>query len=287
MTLRGVIKTIIAVAIIAAGALIGWAVASSTNPYSTTTSAAAVSSAPSGTVVANTPLPTFTPAYPVTPGANGTAGAGTGTRGGQTGQGQTQRARPITGTVESYDATSKVLTVKDTEGKSQKFAVGSATLTKSEKLSADDFSKLLGNNSIVLVAGDKGADGTYNARSLTAVDISSFSAGGGAGANTTRGAGGNTTPGAGGNTTGGGGFGGAANALGGQVVVRGGTLADNKLTGSSFTGEAVTANVSADTSLLKQTTASLEDLKAGAAVSVTARAAQGDAPAEAQLIAIS
>ncbi len=285
MTWRGLLRTVIAIALIAAGAAIGWGIATATNPYANPQAAVAT---PASTVVANTPLPTFTPAFASTPGANpagaagqtgGQAGARPGA-GGTPGQGQAaggnaaNRARPITGTVETFEAATKILTVKDAEGKSQKFNLGSATVTKSQKLSADEFGKLAGGTGIVLVTGDKGGDGVYNARSLTAIDVSGFTQGGGAGA-------------AGGFPGGGaGGFGGAGGANA-PVIVRGGTLATNKFSGSSFTGEPITANVGPDTALLKQGAGSTEDLKAGTAIVVTARAAQGDAPAEAQTVAIS
>lgn len=308
MTGKGLIKTVIAVVIIAAGAAIGWAIAVATNPYATSTSTTPAAAVANNPVVPNTPLPTFTPAFATTPGANqaspgaggnrggqagqgtpgaggnrggqgtpGAAGQGTPGAAGQTGQGA-QRGRAVTATVESYDATAKILTVKDAQGASQKFAVGNARITKSEKITADEFGKMAGGNGIVLVTGDKGSDGVYNARSLTAIDTSAFTQGG-------QGQQGQGQQGGFGGAFGAGGFGaGGANA---PVIVRGGTLADNKFTGSSFTGEAVTANVTSDTALLKQGTGSLEDLKAGTAITITARAAQGDTPAEAQTIAIS
>lgn len=293
MTGKGLIKTVIAVVIIAAGAAIGWAIAVATNPYATSTSttpAAVANNNPAA--VPNTPLPTFTPAFATSPGASQAAAGAGGNRGGQTGQagqgtpgaaGQTgqgaQRARAITATVESYDATAKVLTVKDAQGASQKYGVGNARITKSEKISADEFGKMAGGNGIVLVAGDKGSDGVYNARSLTAIDTSAFTQGG-------QGQQGQGQQGQGQQGGfGAGGFGaGGANA---PVIVRGGALAANKFTGSSFTGEAITANVTPDTALLKQGTGTLEDLKAGTAITITARAAQGDTPAEAQVITIS
>jgi hypothetical protein len=318
MTLKGVIKGLIALAIILAGAAIGWAIAASTNPNNTTSTAVVAASNPGSAVPTNTPLPTFTPAFAGTPGASTSAAARTGgaNRGQSTGQagqaagqnpqvqttgqagqnppaqttqqagqtpqaqttgqaGQGQRARPITGTVESYDATTKILTVKDAEGKSQKFAVGTATLTKSEKIDTTEFGKLIGNNGIVTLTGEKGSDGVYNARSLTVVDTSSVARGTGTGTGTTGSA-----------PTGGGFPGGGAAGASGAVIIRNGSLADNKLSGSNFNGETITANISADTALLKQVAGSLDDLKAGVTVSVTASAAQGDAPAEARLIAL-
>ncbi len=283
MTVRGVVKAVIAIVIIVAGAAIGWAIANATNPYATPTASVAASTNgnAAGTVVPNTPLPTFTPAFATTPQAGaaaGTPGAGGTPRAGQgqAGQGQNaQRARPITGTVESYDPATKLLTIKDTDGKSQKIATGNATVTKSQKVAADEFGKLAGGTGVVLLTGEKGSDGVYTARSLTAIDVSGFARGGQTGGAAPAGGFG----GAGGNPLGGGG----ANA---PVIIRGGTLADNKFTGKTFTGEDVTATISPTTSLLKQAAGTLEDLKAGVAITVTARAAQGNAPAEAQVITL-
>ncbi|MEI6043533.1 MAG: hypothetical protein WCS37_03970, partial [Chloroflexota bacterium] len=70
---------------------------------------------------------------------------------------------PVSGTVESYDATAKTLTVKGTDGKSQSFDATNARLTKTEKTTLDELGKLLANNGIVQVTGEKGSDGSYNA----------------------------------------------------------------------------------------------------------------------------
>ncbi len=296
MTLKGVIKAVIAIAIIGAGAAIGWAIATNSNPYApganTTPQAAAAASR-----VANTPVPTFTVGVPAAAGAaGGTPGAGAGTGGaagtrngtpraaaagttpgqGQA-QGQGQRARPVAGTIESYDAATKVLTVKDATGQSVKYKTDTTRVVKSEKLSLDEFAKLADPNGLVVLNGDKGADGTYTARSLTAVELAAGAPGaggfpGGAAANGTPGA--NAAPGGGG-----GGFGGGAAGLGGAgaVVIRGGKLEGQKFSGNSFQGEAITANLSDTTTYLKQGAGTADDLKAGQAVTVTARQAQGQA----------
>lgn len=322
MTAKGLIKTIIALVIIGAGAAIGWAVATSTNPYAPGAAAATPAAAAAGVQANNnaarpTAIPTFTPASGATganttPGAgqavNGQAGAANGTPGAATGAqtGQGQRSAPVTGTVQTYDAASKVLTIKDTQGKSEEFDASNARLTKTEKLAAADFGKALSSNGIVLLTGEKGSDGSYNAVSLVALETGGFGGGNAAGANGTPGTGADNragrggasgtpgaradggTPGArgnGGNFGGGnaaGGFGGAN----GAVVVRSGTLQGNKFTGMSMAGEAITANISDSTLLEKQAAGSLDDLKPGVNVSVTARAAAADAPAQAVAISL-
>lgn len=291
MTARGLIKTFIALVIIGAGVAIGWAVATSTNPYApgAETATPLVAAQANNNAVRPTAIPTFTAASGVT-GTNTTSGAGTGAAG-ATGGGQ-GRTVPVTGTVSTFDATSKVLTVKDASGKSQEFDAATARVTKTQKLTSDDFSKSLGTNGIVLLTGEKGSDGTYSAVSLVAVDATGFGGGTGTrgtGANGgTPGAGASGTPGArpggnfgGGNAARAGGFGGA----GGAVIVRSGTLQGNKFTGTSATGEAITATISDTTLLEKQATGTLDDLKPGANVSVTARAA-ASGPATAVAISL-
>jgi hypothetical protein len=280
MTAKGLVKTLIALVIIGAGAAIGWAVATSTNPYAPgATSPAAAAAAPANNNAARpTAIPTFTPA----------SGA--------------------TGTVQTFDAASKVLTVKDAQGKSEEFDATNARLTKTEKLSADDFSKALSSNGIILLTGEKGSDGTYNAVSLVALETGGFGgANGAAGANTTPGASAGAgarrnasgTPGAGagansgtpgaradGGNFGGGNAAGGFGAANGAVVVRGGALQGQKFTGTSMTGEAITANISDSTLLEQQAVGTLDDLKPGANVSVTARAATAGGPALAVAISL-
>lgn len=302
MTAKGLIKTLITLIIIGAGVAIGWAVATNTNPYApgaeSNTPVAAAAQA-NNNAVRPTAIPTFTAASGVT-GTNTTPGAGTGTPGVNvpvvgTVQGQVQRAIPVTGTVVTYDATSKILTLKDAQGKSQEYNAATARVTKTQKLSSDDFGKLLGTNGLVLLTGEKGSDGTYNAVSLVAVDAAGF--GGGAapgGASGTPGAGGTRGAGAAGGTPGargtggnfGGGNAGGFGGTGGGVIVRSGTLQDNKFTGTSATGEAVTATISDTTLLEKQATGTLDDLKPGANISVTSRAAAAAGPATAIAITL-
>ena len=310
MTFKGLVKLIIALVIIGAGAAIGWAVATNTNPYAPgAESATPVAAAQPNNAARPTAIPTFTAASSVT-GTNTTPGAGAGTgqgaaNGGAAGQGQ--RTAPVTGTVSTFDASNKVLTVKDATGKNQEFDAASARVTKTSKVSSDDFSKSLSANGIVLLTGQKGSDGTYTATSLVAVDAAGFGGGAGGGGNFgggnggtgTRGAGAgaNGTPGArggGGNFAGGnggaGGFAGGAGGFGGAggaVIIRGGTLQGNKFTGTSATGETITATISDSTTLEKQGAGTLDDLKPGMNVSVTSRAAAADAPPQAIAITLS
>jgi hypothetical protein len=309
MTAKGLIKTIIALVIIGAGATIGWAIATSTNPYAPgNATTAPVAAATANNAARASAIPTFTPSTSTntTPGANAATGGQAapnttpGAAGAATGQGQ--RAAVITGTVVNFDKASQLLTVKDAQGKSQEFTAANARVTRLEKLSADDFGKALANGT-VLLTGEKGSDGTYNAASLVSVEATGFGGGAAAGANGTPGTGpgnggfrGNVgTPGAGATNgtpgargTGGNPGGNAAAGFGGAngaVIVRSGTLQGNKFTGTSFTGEAITATISNTTVLEKQVTGTLDDLKPGANVSVTSRTAAAGGPV--QVVAIS
>jgi hypothetical protein len=307
------LKAILALLLIGLGVAIGWYFADATNPYKlgnqTPTAAPVVVAA-----AASTPIPTFTAAGATTV-TNTTPGAGAGGAG-AIGQ---RAAAPISGTVESYDTATKVMTVKTSAGQSVKIGTSRATVLKPQKLTADEFTQGLSANSFVLIGGDKGADGAYNAKSLTTLDLATLMGGAGgfggvrpggqgqagAGAATTPGAGqaarpggqaqGQTTPGAiagaGGQRQIGGAGVGAGNLLGSfgfgaGVAVRGGTLAGTKFTGSTLQGEAVTANISGDTLFQKQIAGAAEDLKPGLSITVIAPATQGDTPAEATIINI-
>ena len=348
MTSKGLIKAVIALVIIVIGVGVGWAVATNTNPNSASNATPVAANAP----VANTPIPTYTAGAAGGQGAtggqaaNGQGAAGTGGQaangqgatgaggqapaggqgtGGQNatgGQGGFQRMQPVSGTIDTYDATNSVITLKTTSGSSQQFAVGNARITKSQKVSAADFGKLTSSN-IIIVSGTKNSDGSYAAQTLTAIDASAMISGtrggfGGGAAGGTPGAGGtgrggaaNGTPGAGGTPragrggangtpgTGGGGtggFGGGAGAGGfggtggfggnGGVIVRNGTLNGQTLTGTDAAGAQITVTLSDSTTIQQQVAGTTDDLKAGANVTVTAAPAQNGGTANAFLIAI-
>jgi hypothetical protein len=217
---------------------------------------------------------------------------------------------PVSGTVESYDATAKKLSVKGADGKSQSFDATNARITKTEKITLDDLSKLAANNGVVQVTGEKGSDGSYNATRITVSDPTAFggpnNAPGGNGPNGGNAPGGNRGQNPNGSNapsgnrgqnpnggtpranftppTGGAGRLGEGRANG--VTVRGGVLSGNKLTGTDFAGQPITVNLSDSTSLLKRVVGTLADLKAGQQVSVNYRAAQGNTPASAMAITI-
>lgn len=208
---------------------------------------------------------------------------------------------PLNGTIESYDATIKVLTVKGADGTSQKFDATNARIIKPQTITASDLGQLSAGNDIIQVVGQQGTDGSYNATRLTVVDPATFNGpnggfGGGNGGSNPRANGG--TPGAGGgrgqgfngtppaNFTPGAGGGRFGNGGPNGIIVRGGTVSGNKLTGTDFAGQAITVNLSATTVIVKQTAGSATDLKAGQNVLVTYRMGQGAATATAMAITL-
>jgi hypothetical protein len=209
---------------------------------------------------------TNTPALTTSPAALGrptlAAGVTPGANGGFTGQ------APISGTIESFDSTSNLLSVKAADGTSQKFSTTSSMVSKQEKLSSDDFGKQL-SGKLVLVQGQLNSNGSYDASSITLVDMSNFGGG---------------QPGAGGPPGGGqppAGMGGGPGGADLGTIILNGTLTGTTLTGTGFTGETVTAKISSSTALTLQAAANTADLKAGLKVTINAMPAQGTTPAQA------
>jgi hypothetical protein len=246
---------------------------------------------------------------PGAPGANGNGG------------GRGNFTPPVNGTIESYDASAKTLTVKDANGNSDKFDVTNARINKTVTITQADLTKLLTGNGIVQVVGDKAADGSYNATRLIVQDPAMAAAFGGnpnGGPNQGQGQPGqaqgqagqtqpaqgqpgqgqgrgqgrgqgqgqgapNGTPGAGGQGRFGGGVAGANG-----VILRSATLSGNQLTGTDFSGAAVTVNLSSSTAMVERTNGSLTDLTSGQKVTVNTRPAQqqGNGVEQAALITI-
>jgi hypothetical protein len=258
-----------------------------------------------GDSATSTPIPQPTTAAATTAAATTAANAnGNGAAGNAGAQGGPNRGNfnpPLNGTIESYDAATKSVSVKGADGQSQKLDATNARVSKLEKINLADLGSQLTANDVIQVAGQPGSDGSYNATRLTILDpaaqggpgLGQGGNGGPAGANGNgtpgqgrgqgRGQGQfspppNFTPGAGGN----GRFGGAN----GGVIIRNASLSGNKLSGTGFNGEAVTVNLTDSTVLNKRAAGTLDDLKAGSNVSVTYRPAQGNTPASAVLITL-
>jgi hypothetical protein len=225
---------------------------------------------------------------------SGTPGAGTGRgQGGGFGGG----FNVVTGTVQTYDSTSKSLTVQESSGTSQTFDASNAVINKNSKLALADLSKENLANDLIQITGEKGSDGTYTATAVSLTDTASMANNGGfpgAGANGTprgNGAGANGTPGAGrrnANGTPGANSGPGAGGFGGgnRLILRSATLSGNTLTGTDQTGASVTVNLSDSTNITLRTGDTATDLTAGAKISVNFRPAQNNGPVSAVAITI-
>lgn len=294
--MKGVLKALLALIIIAGGAGIGYVLANNTDLGKAGSASPTPTVAVAAAAAAATPIPTFTPAFAGSPaalpgnggggrnanggtqGANGNGGrnanatpGATNTTPGATGQGQGRGGNNVAGTIMSYDATSKTLVITAQNGNKLNVLTTNATLTKADKFSLDDISKV--NGAVLVVQGTKGDDGTYQARSINLVDPS---AAGGAGGG--RGFGG-------GGTFAGGGQGGQGQAQGGFVILNTPAVSGNTITGKSFQGEDVKVAVTNTTTMTKQGPATAEDLTEGKRVTVVGQA-QTNGDIEATVVSI-
>jgi hypothetical protein len=191
--------------------------------------------------------------------------------------------QPVSGTIGSYDASAKTLTVKLSDGSTQTFDASSARIMKSQKITQDQLSTALGTSgTIVMVMGQQGSDGTYTAQSLVVSDAANSGAAGG---NGPRGGAPNGTPGArpGGTP---GAYPGAGAGAGGRVVLSNAKLQNNQLVGTDQGGKSVTVNLSSSTTFMQQTTGSASDLTAGQTVTVAGGPAQSSGTATARTITV-
>ena len=241
----------------------------------------------------------------ITPGANGQPGGAPGQ--GQFGGPGQFGGQVISGTVQSYDSSTKALVVKSADGKTEQLTATNPVLVKNSKLTTDQLGQLLTGTTLVSVQGNKASDGTYTARDVLVMNGNiagqfggpgGFRGGQGVGANGTPGAGANGSPRAGrgagnnggtppANFTPGAGFfrgGQGANGIPG-LILRDAKFADGKLTGTNpITGETATVVLTSTTVLTERTAGDINDLKAGVAVTVRMRAAQNNNQAEALTI---
>jgi hypothetical protein len=183
------------------------------------------------------------------------------------------------GTIGSYDASAKTLTVKLSDGSTQTFDASNARIMKSQKITQAQLSTALGTSGTsVMVVGQQGSDGTYTAQALVVSDAANAGAAGG---NGPRGGAPNGTPGA----RPGGGQGAGAGA-GGRVVLQNAKLQNNQLVGTDQGGKSVTVNLSSSTTFMQQTTGSASDLTAGQTVTVNGGPAQSSGTATARTITV-
>jgi len=232
----------------------------------------------------DSPTSTSAPVATTTASAATTSAAGAnGATPGTGGQGRGNFSPPVSGTVQSFDATAKTLTIKEASGTNQTYDTSTTRIVKSATITKDDLAKLVSGNVIVQVVGDKGSDGSYNATRIVLADPATMAGpggqfGGGQGGQGrqgqlgTPGAGGQGQPPANGTSGAGGqpGFGGGR----GGIIVSNPVVSGTTITGTDFSGVAVTVNLTSTTVLTKRDAGALTDLKTGETVSVTARPAQ-------------
>jgi hypothetical protein len=200
------------------------------------------------------------------------------------------------GTIESYDANSKSLTVKEANGTSQTFDASNANISKNVKISLADLSKLSLTNEVVQATGQKASDGTYSATALTVADPNMFAGnanGAFPGNNGTPGAGrSNGTPGAmrtrNPNVTPGVGFGGANSVNNGnnRLMLRNAVISGNQLTGTDQSGASVNVNLTDATVITRRSSGAAADLTTGQKISVNYRMDQNNNMASAVAITI-
>lgn len=232
---------------------------------------------PAGAAATATPIPTFTPAPTAPP------------------QPAMLTTQAISGTITEVDPAARTLSLQDSSGKLTKYSLEQAIVSKSEKLSSEEFSKALNPATFVELAGEKGPDGVIAARSLTllldmagggvfvggpggkpvegAVSPGALTPGATPSANQVIGA--NGTPGAspppGKSTT----FM-VGDPDANTTLLKNAKLENNLLSGDSLAGSPVKASLGAATGFSRRVKGDLPDLKAGQSVTLAALPAEGD-----------
>ncbi|HZR43329.1 MAG TPA: hypothetical protein VFB12_24650 [Ktedonobacteraceae bacterium] len=185
------------------------------------------------------------------------------------------RGQAITGTITQYNSSTKALTIKKSDGTTATFSLTSARILKSQKITEQQLSTLLGTSgTTVRVMGQQDSSGNVSAQSLVISDVN-VGVGNGNGqpggapngtppANMAPGANGtpraNRTPGA----------------NGGFVVLRNGKLQNNQLVGTNQAGKSITVTLSGTTTIIQQTTGTASDLQTGQTVSIMVARAAGN-----------
>jgi len=192
-------------------------------------------------------------------------------------------AKAISGTIDTFNASTNTLTIKGADGATQTFTISKARIVKSQKITSQQFSTLLGtSNAIVQMTGQPGGSDTYTAQTLVVSDISNMGGNGTAprGTPSTRPKG---TPSARPNGTprAGTGAGGAR-----RITLRNGKLQNNQLIGTDQSGKTITVKLDTTTVLFQQTAGTTGDLKAGITISVMAAPSQGSTSQDARSIVI-
>ncbi len=192
-------------------------------------------------------------------------------------------AKPVSGTVTSYDASSKTLTVKASDGTTQTFTLISDTrIVKSQKITEQQLGSLVSTSGTgVIVMGPQAGANTYTAQEVVLSDLANGNGAPGRMPNGTPPARPdmNGTPMAGPNQGNGG-------PGGNRVIDQKGKLQNNQLIGQNMAGQTVTVNLSATTSIFQQLSGTVDDLKAGQSVTVNSGPAPGGNATGVRLITV-
>lgn len=204
------------------------------------------------------------------------------------------RPNRVSGTITQYDSSAKTLTVKESDGTTATFSTGNARILKSQKITQQQLSSLLGNSgTFVSVMGQQAGTGTYTAQTIIVSQMVNGN-GNGPGGAPGQGARPNGTPPAGGRMMGtppagapqGGQMMGTPPAGGNRVFVQNGKLQNNQLVGKDRQGQTVTVNLSSSTTILQETAATASDLQTGQTVTIMGAPAQNGSTADARQILI-
>ena len=184
------------------------------------------------------------------------------------------KGKAATGTIDSFDAAKKMLSIKEADGSVQTFAADKARIVKDQKITTDQLSTLLGTTGIVVnVTGQQGSDGTYTAQSLVLAD---GKAAGGNANGTPNGVKASATPNANG----------TPRAGGRRLVLSNAKFQNNQLTGTDQAGKVVTVVLSSTTTMAQESAGTTDDLKSGEQVRITLRGAQKSSTDEAGVILV-
>ncbi len=181
--------------------------------------------------------------------------------------------KPVSGTIASYDAASKALTVKEASGTTQAFTVvGTTRIVKSQKITAQQLDTMVAGDGVsVLVVGPLASANTYTAQEVVVYDGATLAPN----ANANRGGG--VRP----NATAA-----ARPAANNRILIQKGKVQNNQLVGQTTAGQTVTANLSATTTLFQETVGVATDLQSGQTVTVNSGPAQGSGSMKARQILV-
>ncbi len=181
--------------------------------------------------------------------------------------------KPVSGTIASYDAASKALTVKEVSGTTQAFTViGTTRIVKSQKITAQQLDTMVAGDGVsVLVVGPLASANTYTAQEVVVYDGATLAPN----ANANRGGG--VRP----NATAA-----ARPAANNRILIQKGKVQNSQLVGQTTAGQTVTANLSPTTTLFQETVGAATDLQSGQTVTVNSGPAQGNGSMNARQILV-